>query len=281
MELEQELDRLYALPLEEFTAARNELAKRLRKEDRRDEADRVKALPKPSVAAWAVNQLVHRRGKRVRALLEAADALRSAQERALKGGGGDELREAGRRERELVGELRREARALLAEGGRAPSDATLQRVATTLSSAPVDAEARPLLEAGRLSEEVEASGFDAFAGMAVSPPAARAPARQRAPRKEREERAAPTAGEERKRVAELRKQARALDKEARDAEREAKRTAGMAERAEREAERAAEAASRAAEGAQEAADGASRARAAADDAAAEADRAEAAIQGRT
>jgi hypothetical protein len=276
VELDEELGRLYALPLDEFTSARNELAKQLRKESRREEADHVKALAKPSVAAWAVNQLAHRRTKRLRALLEAADEVRSAQERALKGSGGDELREASQRERQLVTELRREARQLLAEGGHAASDATLQRVATTLSSAAVDAEARPLLEAGRLSEEVAASGFDAFAGMAVPSQAPRAPARGRPAPKAREERP-PSAGEERRRLAELRKQARALDKEARDAEREAMRAARAAERAEREAERAAEAARRAADDAKEAADEASRARAAADGAAAEADRAEAAL----
>jgi hypothetical protein len=272
VELDEELDRLYALPLDEFTAARNELAKRLRKESRREEADLVKALSKPSVAAWAVNQLAHRRTKRLRALLEAADALRSAQERALKGSGGDELREASQRERQLVSELRREAGQLLAEGGHAASDATLQRVATTLSSAAVDAEARPLLEAGRLSEEVEASGFDAFAGMSVPSPAARAPARER-PAPKKDAKPAPSPAEERRRVADLRKQARALDKEARDAEREATRAAGAAERAEREAERAAETARRAADDAKDAADEASSARAAADDAAAEVDRA--------
>jgi len=51
--LEERLDELYALPLDEFTAARNELAKALRAEGKREEADAVKALAKPSVTAWA------------------------------------------------------------------------------------------------------------------------------------------------------------------------------------------------------------------------------------
>jgi hypothetical protein len=54
-------DDLYALPPGEFTRARDERAKGLRKEGRRDEADEVKALRKPTVAAWALNQLARQR----------------------------------------------------------------------------------------------------------------------------------------------------------------------------------------------------------------------------
>ena len=56
-DLEDEVDRLYGLPLEEFTPARNELAKRLRKDGRKAEAARVGELAKPSLALWTVNQL--------------------------------------------------------------------------------------------------------------------------------------------------------------------------------------------------------------------------------
>src|SRR5437773_10087717 len=54
--LESEVDRLYQLPLSEFTAARNALAKTLKG----DEAARVRALAKPTVVPWAVNQLYWR-----------------------------------------------------------------------------------------------------------------------------------------------------------------------------------------------------------------------------
>ena len=52
-----EPDDLYGLPLDRFVAERGALAKALRADGRRDEASRVAALRKPSVAAWAVNQL--------------------------------------------------------------------------------------------------------------------------------------------------------------------------------------------------------------------------------
>ena len=51
-------NKLYGLPLERFTEERNALAKRLREEGQRDEAATVSKLRKPSVAAWAVNQIV-------------------------------------------------------------------------------------------------------------------------------------------------------------------------------------------------------------------------------
>jgi hypothetical protein len=46
--LESDIDRLYQLPLKEFTTARNQLAKDLAGEAKR----RVQPLSKPSVAAW-------------------------------------------------------------------------------------------------------------------------------------------------------------------------------------------------------------------------------------
>ena len=55
---------LYGLPLDRFVAERAALAKSLRSEGQREQADQVAKRRKPSVAAWAVNQLVRtQRGK--------------------------------------------------------------------------------------------------------------------------------------------------------------------------------------------------------------------------
>ena len=56
-DLERELDALYALPLEEFTKARNDLAARLRKAHQSEASDTIHALKKPTVAAWSANRL--------------------------------------------------------------------------------------------------------------------------------------------------------------------------------------------------------------------------------
>ena len=55
-----EIDQLFALPLDEFTAARNELARRLKQDGDAEAAEGVRGLAKPTVAAWAVNQLARR-----------------------------------------------------------------------------------------------------------------------------------------------------------------------------------------------------------------------------
>jgi hypothetical protein len=157
-----EADDLYGLPLGEFTAARDALAKRLRGEKRREDADFVKGLKRPSVAAGAINLAVREHG--ADDLLAAGEELRSAHG-ALLDGSGDAaaVREATAREREAVREF---ARLALGEGA---SGATEEKVRATLHAASVDDEVRELLEAGRLEREAEA-GVDAMALMASSAP---------------------------------------------------------------------------------------------------------------
>ena len=79
-----------------FVAARNDLAARLAAEDRTDEAAAVKALRKPTVAVWALNQLHNRDAEGVTALLDAGAELRAAQQAALSSskGGAERLRTA-------------------------------------------------------------------------------------------------------------------------------------------------------------------------------------------
>jgi hypothetical protein len=160
----EEVDRLFTLPLEEFTAARNELAKRLKQEGEAEEAERVRALAKPSVAVWTVNQLARREPEEVRSLLNLASRLRSAQERSLKGErAADELRAAQAEEREVIRTLTQRAGDILREADRPASGTTLEKVSSLLRAAAV-ADAASLRE-GRLRGDVEVSGFDAFAGL--------------------------------------------------------------------------------------------------------------------
>ena len=133
--LEREIDRLYALPLDEFTALRNELAKRLKKEGEEDAAEEVTALVKPSVPAWTINQLARRQKKEVQALLATGTRLRKAQERALAGGGADALKAAQAEERESVRDLTQRAATILEEAGRPATRAVLERVRATLGAA--------------------------------------------------------------------------------------------------------------------------------------------------
>ena len=97
------VDRLYGLPREEFVGERDALAKELRADGRRDEAAAVKALAKPTVAAWAANQAVRSQKSAARELWKAGDQLSAAQDALLAGkGSGAKLREATEAERAAV-----------------------------------------------------------------------------------------------------------------------------------------------------------------------------------
>src|SRR4051794_20255768 len=95
---------LYGLPLEEFTAARNALAKQLGRQGDKAAAEEVKRLAKPSRTAWALNQLARRHPDDVEQLLAAGERLREAQQRALAGDASG-LRGAAREEQQQVDRL--------------------------------------------------------------------------------------------------------------------------------------------------------------------------------
>jgi hypothetical protein len=239
---EKQIDRLYGLPLEEFTAARNELAKGLRASGDREGAEQVRTLEKPTLPAWVTNQLVRRRQRDLRALLDAVDELRGAQERALGGAGADDVRAAQEAERDALRSLGEETRELLHEVGRR-SPGTVERVVGTLRAAAADPEARPLLEQGRLTTEVASSGFPELAAVATTQPSPKRRKTDEAAeaRKEARERAKRLQAE----VRDLRRAVQAADGRLREAEREherAEREAADAradlERAEAELERA-------------------------------------------
>jgi len=175
-ELEAELDDLYAAPPENFIRARNDLAQRLKQAGQIDGAARVKQLRKPTVPLWAVNQVARRYPDEVRALLEAGDRLRVAQEAALRGET-QTLRAATADERKLLRGLTQRGEELLRETGHS---ADPKRIVSTLHTAAVDPAGRELLEQGRLSEELEAAGFGALAGMEI--PSSPKPEEERTPK---------------------------------------------------------------------------------------------------
>src|SRR5689334_2542765 len=160
--LPDEADELYGLPLSEFVAARDELARRLRREGARDAAVRVAKLRRPSAAAWAVNQVVRTQRAAARELWAAGDALLDAQARLVAGtGSAGELREAAARERVAVEALAGAAAGLLDPTGRAPSRTTLERVNETLHAAALEPVVREQAAAGRLEAEHRHIGLGA------------------------------------------------------------------------------------------------------------------------
>ncbi len=170
------VDRLYGLPREEFVGERDALAKQLRADGRRDEAAAVKALPKPTVAAWAANQAVRSQKRAARELWKAGDELSAAQEAVLAGqGSGAKLREASERERAAVETLVDAARGLLGASGGDLSEATIERLRETLHAGAIDADARDELAAGRAVRERSPQGV--FGADPFAAPAPRRPAK--------------------------------------------------------------------------------------------------------
>jgi hypothetical protein len=156
---EQEVDRLFGLGPESFVAARNEAARRLRKEGDAGAAARITALRRPSLSAWAVNQLARARGPQVEELLEAGRRLRAAHQEAVSGGGAAALRAATRAEREAVAGLVAAAVEVLESTGHTTTEATRERVAATLHAAAADPAAAELVRRGRLTHDLDPTGF--------------------------------------------------------------------------------------------------------------------------
>lgn len=163
-----EADSLYELPLAEFTAERDALAKRLRANGEREAADEVKSLRKPSVPAWAINRAVRSDRASAKRLLASAETLAAAQEAALAGKGGD-LREAMTGQQAAVEAVAEAAAKALGEQAK---PAVLDRVRETLRGVAADEELRAEVAAGRVVRDREAVGFGGAASVDVAPRAA-------------------------------------------------------------------------------------------------------------
>jgi hypothetical protein len=159
---DDEVEGLYALAPGEFVAARDGLAKRLQQAGDKDRAKAVKALRRPTVAAWAVNQLARRHRQELGELLDLGERLRRAQAQALGGRGAGTLKELLAERRAAVERVARLAVAELGDSGGAQRDAIVATLEAALAD-PDDAEA---VRAGRLSKELLApSGFGVGVGV--------------------------------------------------------------------------------------------------------------------
>jgi hypothetical protein len=231
--LEQELDELYQLPLGEFTAARNELAKRLKAEGLAGEAEEVKSLTKPSVAVWLANRLTRERELDVQRLRKAGEALLKAQMDAAAGRSSKAFVEAQQEERRALARLA-DAAGEIAKREKIGASAA-DRATKTLRAASLTEEGRELLERGRLTEELEPPGFEALAGLIGV-----APAPRKAEPEPKDDRANQRRAleEARERLKELRAEERELAAAARTAEREVKQAESRASELRRAAEEA-------------------------------------------
>src|SRR6185503_19788405 len=120
--LRADIEVLYRAPHGDFVAERKRLAAQAKAAGHTEQASQIGKLGRPSIYAWAVNQLWWQERERFEALIEAAGRVKRGE------------REAGKRHRELVTELRDKAAEILKAAGNAASDTALRRVTTTLSA---------------------------------------------------------------------------------------------------------------------------------------------------
>lgn len=157
--LESKIDDLYRGPLGEFVSARNALAKSLSGDD----AKTVRALAKPTVVPWAVNQVYWHARATFDRVMKSGEKLRKAQIAALEGRAAD-VRGAGEAHRRAIADAIGEAQRLSAPAGSAPSPDALSRTFEALSLAG-DAPEPP----GRLTQPLQPAGFEALAGVKPQP----------------------------------------------------------------------------------------------------------------
>jgi len=160
--IDAELDALFQLSLDEFTAARNALAARLKKEGKPLDAERVKALAKPPAPAWAVNQLYWQDPEAIEQLLETGERLRKAQTGQAKN---VDLRRLLHEKKEAMAALLTNASAILGDAGHAASPDAMRRVSATLEALAAWGNTDGVPKAGRLTADLDPPGFDTLAAL--------------------------------------------------------------------------------------------------------------------
>src|SRR4051812_37035350 len=101
MTVDDDLDTLYGVRPEEFTALRKELVAAARKRGDTEAAKSVAAARRPTVAAWVVNHLVRTDPSAQRRMSQLSDELRAAHAEM----DGSRIRELTGAHRRLVHEL--------------------------------------------------------------------------------------------------------------------------------------------------------------------------------
>ena len=148
------IDQLYQLSLDEFTAARNALAK-----ETGDSA--IKKLEKPNLAAWAVNQLYWRERKLYDDLIKTSGQVRTAY-KAMLGGKAADVKAAETFHAEAMRKAKDAIRRILEAAGNNTSDAVMTPVTETLDALPTTD------EPGRLTKPLRRTGFEALQGVTIT-----------------------------------------------------------------------------------------------------------------
>ncbi|PWW62536.1 hypothetical protein DFQ13_105351 [Actinokineospora spheciospongiae] len=154
-------DDLYALPREEFVAARRALARAAKAEGDPARAAEIERLAKPTTAAWLVNRLVRDHPDSVTDLLDLGADLRAAH----AGGSGAQLRALTRRRTELLADLVRTA-----ADGASPSEPVTRELEDMFTAALTDEAAAARLAEGRVTSAKDFAVTEVWPGLSIAPP---------------------------------------------------------------------------------------------------------------
>lgn len=175
MDLDHVAGELYALPPEEFTAARKARVAEARRAGDRELAAAIGGLRRPTASAALVNLLTRQQPELIDDLLDLADELRAAQSARA----GEDLRRLSTRRNQVVSTLVEHGKRLAA-GHQHPATAQVETELTaTLQAALADPEAAQWLRSGRLTTAVQYSGFGMTLNDGGERPGAPPPPRQR------------------------------------------------------------------------------------------------------
>jgi hypothetical protein len=164
IKLEDEVDALFKLPLADFIGARNDLAARLKRGGRANDANLVKALAKPSVSAWAVNQLHWNHREEFDHLLAAGRRVRDAQTSRTAGNIAD-MRGLLETRSEALSHLSKLASSILYDAGHNPTPDTIQRITIDLEALSAYASLSDSPTPGRLTRDLDPPGFGSLVSL--------------------------------------------------------------------------------------------------------------------
>jgi hypothetical protein len=159
------VDELFGASFTRFVEERKRLVAALKADGQKLPAQRLAAINRPPISAWAVNQLWRQAREEMDALFEAARRVR----------GGD--LEATGMYREVLADLKARAAEVLKADGNGVSEAVLRRISQTLQALAAAGGFEPD-PAGQLKGDRDPPGFESLAGAVLVAPAGKTKSRR-------------------------------------------------------------------------------------------------------
>jgi len=158
------LKELFQVQLGEFVTTRNRLARELASAGDRASSVRVKSLRRPTLSAWAINQVYWCSPGVFQSLMDAGEDLRSEQQRALSGGP-SRIREAARDRQLRLRDVLDCCASALRQSGHAASPATLKAAQTSLEAVLALGPERTTEKPGWMTADIQSPGFDGLSDL--------------------------------------------------------------------------------------------------------------------